>query len=41
MVATVNFSVPEGVKKAFNSMFKGRNKSAIIVSLMSEAVERE
>ena len=40
-MATVNFSVPEGVKKAFNDTFNGHNKSAIIASLMREAVERE
>ena len=40
-MATVNFSVPEGVQKAFNDTFKGHNKSAIIASLMREAVERE
>lgn len=39
-MATVNFSVPEDVKKAFNRMFRGRNKSAIIAELMREAVER-
>lgn len=40
-MATVNFSVPEHVKKAFNETFKNRNKSAIIANLMREAVERE
>lgn len=39
-MATVNFSVPEDVKKAFNRTFRGRNKSAIIAELMREAVER-
>ena len=39
-MATVNFSVPEDVKAAFNETFKGRNKSAIIAELMREAVER-
>ena len=39
-MATVNFSVPEDVKTAFNETFKGRNKSAIIAELMREAVER-
>ena len=40
-MAAVNFSVPEEVKNAFNEAFNGRNKSAIIASLMREAVERE
>jgi hypothetical protein len=40
-MATVNFSVPEEVKAAFNETFRGRNKSAVIADLMLEAVERE
>ncbi len=39
-MATVNFSVPEEVKQAFNETFKDRNKSAVIAELMREAVER-
>ncbi len=39
-MATVNFSVPEEVKEAFNKTFAGKNKSAIIAKLMSEAVEQ-
>lgn len=39
-MSTVNFSVPEEVKEAFNRTFEGQNKSAIIASLMMEAVER-
>ena len=39
-MATVNFSVPEEVKEAFNEAFKDQNKSAIIADLMREAVER-
>ncbi|MDP4029606.1 MAG: hypothetical protein Q8P42_11670 [Gallionella sp.] len=39
-MATVNFSVPEDVKAAFNATFSDRNKSAIIAELMREAVER-
>lgn len=39
-MATVNFSVPEDVKAAFNEAFEGRNKSAVIAELMREAVER-
>jgi hypothetical protein len=39
-MSTVNFSVPEEVKQAFNEAFQGQNKSAIIADLMLEAVER-
>ena len=39
-MATVNFSVPEHVKEAFNTAFDGQNKSAVIADLMCEAVER-
>jgi hypothetical protein len=40
IMATVNFSVPDDVKEAFNAVFQGQNKSAIIAELMREAVER-
>lgn len=39
-MSTVNFSVPEDVKAAFNATFAGQNKSSIIADLMREAVER-
>jgi hypothetical protein len=39
-MATVNFSVPDDIKEAFNATFKGQNKSAIVAELMHEAVER-
>jgi hypothetical protein len=39
-MATVNFSVPNEVKQAFNKTFAGKNKSAIIAKLMTEAVEQ-
>ena len=39
-MSTVNFSVPDEVKKAFNEAYKGQNKSAVIAELMREAVER-
>lgn len=38
-MATVNFSVPDDVKDAFNKAFKGENKSAILTRLMRNAVE--
>ena len=41
IVSTVNYSVPEEIKKTFNAVFKGQNKSAIIAGLMQEAVLRE
>ena len=37
---TVNFSVPEDIKIAFNTTFEGQNKSAVIAELMRDAVER-
>lgn len=38
-MVTVNYSVPEEVKQAFNETF--REKSAIIADLMEQAVENE
>jgi len=38
-MATVNFSVPDNIKKAFNKTFEGENKSAILAALMRQAVE--
>jgi hypothetical protein len=40
-MATVNYSVPDEVKRIFNETFAGRNKSAIIAELMVQAVEEE
>lgn len=40
LMATVNFSVPDDVRDAFNEAFKDRNKSAIVADLMREAVDR-
>jgi hypothetical protein len=40
-MSTVNFSVPEDIKIAFNTVFEGQNKSAVIADLMRDAVERE
>jgi hypothetical protein len=37
-MATVNFSVPEEVKREFNAAFAGENKSAVIARLMQQAV---
>lgn len=38
-MATVNFSIPDDVKEAFNRTFAGKNKSAVIAELMRKAVE--
>jgi len=40
-MATVNYSVPDDVKRVFNETFRGRNKSALIARLMLQAVEEE
>lgn len=40
-MATVNFSVPEDVKQAFNAVFQGQNKSAVIAALMKRAIEEQ
>ena len=40
-MATVNFSVPVEVKRAFDEAFRGKNKSAVVARLMSQAVEEE
>ncbi len=37
-MATVNFSVPDDVKVAFNAAFEGQNKSAVLTQLMRDAV---
>lgn len=38
-MATVNFSVPNDVKKSFDRAFAGSNKSAVVAQLLREAVE--
>jgi len=41
-MGTVNFSVPDDVKRAFNKAFARENKSAVLARLMRQAVdERE
>lgn len=37
-MATVNFSVPDEVKREFQETFAAENKSAIIAGLMRQAV---
>lgn len=38
-MATMNFSVPEHVKREFQKAFAKENKSAIITRLMEQALE--
>ena len=40
-MATINFSIPDQVKEAFNAAFAGQNKSGIVAELMREAIERD
>ncbi len=40
-MATMNFSIPEDVKKRFNELFCDRNKSEIVTNLMRRAIEDE
>jgi hypothetical protein len=37
-MATVNYSVPDEIRDAFNEAFAGDNKSAVIAELMRRAV---
>ena len=39
-MATMNFSIPDDVKKRFNQTFVNSNKSAIVAQLLEEAIER-
>jgi hypothetical protein len=38
-MGTMNFSIPDDVKDAFNKAFEGENKSAIVAGLMRRALE--
>ena len=38
-MATMNFSVPDDVKAAFNRAYAGANKSAVLTELLRQAVE--
>lgn len=38
-MATVNFSVPDDVKQAFQETFANENRSAVVTRLMQQAVE--
>ena len=38
-MATMNFSIPDDVKEAFNKTFEGENKSVVVTRLMVQAIE--
>jgi hypothetical protein len=38
-MATMNFSVPDDVRAAFNKAFAGTNKSALLTQLIRQALE--
>lgn len=40
-MATMNFSVPDDVKAAFERAFAGANKSAVLTRLMRDAIEAQ
>jgi len=40
-MATVNFSVPDEVKEAFDKAFGDQNKSAVVAELMRRAVREQ
>ena len=40
-MGTMNFSIPDDVKDAFNKAFEGENKSAVVARLMRRAVEEK
>lgn len=39
-MATMNFSIPDDIKKRFNQTFANANKSAVVSQLLEEAIER-
>ena len=40
-MATMNFSIPDDIKEAFNKAFEGENKSAVVAGLLRKAVEEK
>lgn len=38
-MATVNFSVPDEIKRDFNELFANENKSAVLTQLLRQAIE--
>jgi hypothetical protein len=39
-MGTMNFSIPDDIKDAFNQTFAHENKSALVANLLREAVEK-
>jgi len=40
-MATMSFSIPDDVRDRFNAVFEGRNKNAVVMTLMLHAIEEE
>lgn len=40
-MSTINFSIPDRVKEEFNTYYAEENKSAVLTSLVEEAIERK
>ena len=40
-MATMSFSVPDDVRDKFDEVFEGRNKGAVITTLLLHAIEEE
>jgi hypothetical protein len=40
-MGTMNFSIPDEIKEAFNEAFAGENKSAVVSGLMRKAIEEK
>jgi hypothetical protein len=40
-MGTMNFSIPDEIKEAFNAAFAGENKSAVVSGLMRKAIEEK
>lgn len=40
-MATINFSVPDELKREFLETFAGENKSALLTGLMQQAIEEK
>jgi hypothetical protein len=38
-MATMNFSIPQDVKEAFDRAYAGKNKSAVLTDLVRKAIE--
>lgn len=38
-MATINFSVPDDIKREFSELFAGENEGAVLTDLMRRAIE--